>query len=170
MDDMNARVDTMEESNPDMESKWLTFWLDGQLYGASVAHVEQIVSMMPITEIPEYPHYSKGIINIRGSIVPLIDLRIRLGKEEAEYNDYTCIVICRIDDAMIGFIADAVDAVVSIEPEQITEAPKIVEEDTSNYLVGIARLVSNDGSEEKMVLCLDTKRVLLSMDADVSAE
>ena len=104
-----AKINTVEQSvmenNPDLETKWLTFWLDGQLFGSSILHVEQILSMMPITEVPEYPHYSKGIINIRGAIVPLIDLRLRLGKEEAVYTDHTCIIICRIGEDQIGFIA-----------------------------------------------------------------
>ena len=104
MDDLTMNT-TQDPTNPDLEGKWLSFWLDGQLYGSSIVHVEQIVSMMPITEVPEYPHYAKGIINIRGSIVPLIDLRLRLGKEEAAYTDHTCIIICRIGEDQIGFIA-----------------------------------------------------------------
>lgn len=155
----NAVGQSAQENNPDLESKWLTFWLDGQLFGSSILHVEQIVSMMPITEVPEYPHYAKGIINIRGTIVPLIDLRLRLGKEAAEYTDHTCIIICRIGEDQIGFIADAVDAVLTIKPEQISAPPQIGEDATNRYLIGIARLAGEDG--EKLVLCMDTTKVLL---------
>ena len=164
------RTNTMEQSvtenNPDLESKWLTFWLDGQLFGSSILHVEQIVSMMPITEVPEYPHYAKGIINIRGVIVPLIDLRLRLGKEETAYTDHTCIIICRIGEDQIGFIADSVDAVLTIKPEQISAPPQIGEEATNRYLIGIARIPSEDGSQEKLVLCMDTTKVLLRDELD----
>ena len=125
--------------------------------------------MIPITEVPEYPVYSKGIINIRGSIVPLIDLRVRLGKEEVPYTDSTCIIICRIDEAMVGFIADAVDAVVSVEVGQITSPPEIVEDACENYLLGIARLPAIDSAGDKLVLCLDTRRALLNTSADESA-
>lgn len=149
------------ENNPDMEGKWLTFWLDGQLFGSSIVHVEQIVSMMPITEVPEYPHYAKGVINIRGSIIPLIDLRLRLGKEEAAYTDHTCIIICRIGEDQIGFIADSVDAVMNIAPEQISAPPQMGEDATNRYLTGIARIPAEGGAAEKLVLCLDTTRVLL---------
>ena len=159
MVDLNVSVD--QQSNPDLEGKWLTFWVDGQLYGSSIALVEQIVSMMPITEVPEYPYYAKGIINIRGSIVPLIDLRLRLGKEEAEYTDHTCIIICRLEDSPIGFIADSVDAVLTIAPEQITPPPKMGEDGANRYITGIARIPSDDGAEETLVLCLDTTKVLL---------
>ena len=155
----NAAEQFVAEHNPDLESKWLTFWLDGQLFGSSILHVEQIVSMMPITEVPEYPHYAKGIINIRGTIVPLIDLRLRLGKEEAVYTDHTCIIICRIGEDQIGFIADAVDAVLTIRPEQISAPPQIGEDAANRYLIGIARLADDGG--EKLVLCMDTTKVLL---------
>ena len=149
-------------NNLDLESKWLTFWLDGQLYASSILHVEQIVSMMPITEVPEYPHYAKGIINIRGAIIPLIDLRLRLGKEEAAYTEHTCIIICRIGDDQIGFIADSVDAVLTIKPEQMSPPPQLSDEVSSNrYLTGVARLLGEDGVSEKLVLCLDTTKVLL---------
>lgn len=158
-------VDAVEETNPDLEVKWLTFWLDGQLYGSSIVHVEQIVSMMPITEVPEYPRYAKGIINIRGSIIPLIDLRLRLGKEEAEYTEHTCIIICRIEESPIGFIADSVDAVMTIPPEAISAPPKMGDDNSSRYLTGVAR-IAGDGGQEKLVLCLDTTKVLLRGELD----
>ena len=163
-----TKIKTTEQSgmdnNPDLETKWLTFWLDGQLFGSSIRHVEQILSMMPITEVPEYPHYSKGIINIRGAIVPLIDLRLRLGKEEAAYTDHTCIIICRIGEDQIGFIADSVDAVLTIQPEQIDAPPQVGEDSTNRYLVGIARIPGETDGQEKLVLCLDTGKVLLRDD------
>ena len=158
---VTATPETNELSNPDLDFKWLTFWLDGQLFGSSIAHVEQIVSMMPITEVPEYPHYAKGIINIRGSIIPLIDLRLRLGKEEAEYTEHTCIIICRVEENQVGFIADSVDAVITIPPEAISVPPKMGEDSTNRYLVGVARIPVDDGEGEKLVLCLDTTKVLL---------
>ena len=119
MAEYSTAVENVMDENRDLLEKWLTFCLDGQLYGSSIVHVEQIVSMMPITEVPEYPPYAKGVINIRGAIVPLIDLRLRIGKAEAEYTDQTCIIICRINENQIGFIADSVDAVMTIQPDMI---------------------------------------------------
>ena len=159
MEERNISIEL--ERNPDLEGKWLTFWLNGQLFGSSIAHVEQIVSMMPITEVPEYPHYAKGIINIRGAIVPLIDLRLRLGKEEAAYTDHTCIIICRVGEDQIGFIADSVDAVMTIAPEQISAPPQVGEDSTNRYLIGIGRIPGENGAQDPLVLCLDTTKVLL---------
>lgn len=164
MQEYTTNAAEMPAVNPDMVGKWLTFWLDGQLFGTSIELVEQIVSMMPITEVPEYPYYTKGIINIRGAIVPLIDLRLRLGRQETKYTDQTCIIICRIGEDLIGFIADAVDAVQTISAEQISAPPQIGEEITNRYLLGIARIPDEAGAGEKLILCMDTVKVLLHME------
>ena len=165
MVEYSTTTENVMDENKDLLEKWLTFWLDGQLYGSAIVHVEQIVSMMPITEVPEYPHYAKGVISIRGTIIPLIDLRLRIGKAEAAYTDQTCIIICRIDDNQIGFIADSVDAVMTITPDMISPPPKMGEDGSARYLSGIARISTEDG--EKLVLCLDTTKVLLDNEMDL---
>ena len=148
----------------DLEGKWLTFWLDKQLYSLSILNVEQIVSMQPITEMPEYPAYAKGIINLRGNIIPLIDLRLRLGKKEAEYNDHTCVIINKVQGSMIGFIVDEVDAVVDITADIVSKPPRM-DDRSESYLIGVARLPDN--GKEKIVLCLDGTRVLKNDELDM---
>ena len=165
MVEYSTTTENVMDENKDLLEKWLTFWLDGQLYGSAIVHVEQIVSMMPITEVPEYPHYAKGVISIRGTIIPLIDLRLRIGRAEVEYTDQTCIIICRIDDNQIGSIADSVDAVMTITPDMISPPPKMGEDGSARYLSGIARITTEDG--EKLVLCLDTTKVLLDNELDL---
>ena len=160
------KYDRTEELVPvETDGKWLTFRLDGQLYGVPVSCVEQILSMMPITEVPEYPYYSKGIINVRGSIVPVIDLRLRLGRTEAENTDYSCIIICRIHENLIGFIADGVDSVLEIPEDSITAPPQIGGNSDASYLTGIARIIGEDQTET-LVLCLDAVQALLNTDQD----
>ena len=151
-------------SGSDLEGKWLTFWLDKQLYSLSILNVEQIVSMQPITEMPEYPAYAKGIINLRGNIIPLIDLRLRLGKKEAEYNDRTCVIINKVKGSMIGFIVDEVDAVVDITADIVSKPPRM-DDRAESYLIGVARLPDN--GKEKIVLCLDGTRVLKNDELDM---
>ena len=140
--------------------KWLTFRLDGQLYGASIVHTEQIISMMPVTTVPEYPVYAKGVIDLRGMIVPVIDMRLRFGKSEAAYTERTCIITCRMDNDLIGFIVDEVDAVIDIEPDTISPPPRVSEDPNARYLTGIARVSSENGAKEKIVLCIDVTRIL----------
>lgn len=151
-------------SGSELEGKWLTFWLDKQLYSLSILNVEQIVSMQPITNMPEYPAYAKGIINLRGNIIPLIDLRLRLGKEEAEYNDHTCIIINKVNGSMIGLIVDEVDAVVDITADIVSKPPRM-DDRSESYLIGVARLPDN--GREKIVLCLDGTRVLKNDELDM---
>ncbi|MDO5602050.1 MAG: chemotaxis protein CheW [Oscillospiraceae bacterium] len=147
------------KGNGDTTGKWLTFWLDKQLFGVPIDGVEQIVSMQPITVVPEYPAYAKGIINLRGTIIPLIDFRLRLGKPETEYNDHTCIIINNVENSQLGFIVDEVDAVIDIPQADIAPPPQMGGDKANRYLTGVAR-ISDDYGTEKMVLCLNAAEVL----------
>lgn len=138
----------------DMDGKYLTFITDRQLFGVPIADVVQIVGMQEITEIPEFPSYAKGIINLRGSIIPLIDVRLRFGKSERAYDERTCIIVTLIHDISVGFIVDEVDAVTNISDENISEPPKLSNGNTDCYLIGVAKL------ESRVVLLLNTARLL----------
>lgn len=149
----------------ELDNQLLTFWLDNQMFGVSITNVSQIISMLPVTEMPETPEYVKGIINLRGNIIPIIDMRLRLGKPEAGYTDRTCIVIANVNDGQLGFIVDEVDAVLRISREQISNAPRIGDDYSNRYLNGIATIPSADGSE-KIVLWLNLGKVLLQDELD----
>ena len=138
----------------DTEGKYLTFFTDGQLFGVPISEVVQIVGMQEITAIPEYPAYAKGIINLRGSIIPVIDIRLRLGKNEAEYNDRTCVIVINVCSAYFGFIVDEVDEVTDIESSLIAPPPRVSGESMNQYLTGVAQL------GEKIVLLIDATRIL----------
>lgn len=157
MENENSTLETMNvavHDNDEMKGKYLTFWTDGQLFGVPIKDVVQIVGMQKITEIPEYPFYAKGIINLRGTIVPLIDMRLRLSKPEQEYNDRTCIIVTNIHDKYFGFIVDSVEEVTDISDDLITPPPKISGDSVNKYLTGVAKL------EDKLVLTIDTAKVL----------
>ena len=146
----------------EQDNQLLTVWLDGQLYGAAIDHVDQIISMQPISSVPEFPPYAKGIINLRGSIIPVIDLRLRLGKQETAYTERTCIVNILVGNQQLGCIVDAVDAVVHVTDDQILPPPQMSEKTSANrYLTGIAQLSTESGGAEKVVLCLDLTKLLL---------
>ena len=157
---LTGEFESASEIDRDLMEKWLTFWLDGQLYGASVIHVEGILSMQPITTVPEYPAYAKGIIDLRGTIIPVLDLRLRFGKKEAAYTEKTCIINCRVGENNIGFIVDEMDAVLSITGDKISNPPRMVEDPSKRYLTGIARVTAEADGKEKIVLCLDVTKVL----------
>jgi Chemotaxis signal transduction protein len=138
----------------EMKGKYLTFWTDGQLFGVPIADVVQIIGIQEITPIPDSPAYAKGVINLRGSIIPVIDVRIRFNKPEGKYNERTCIIVTKIDESFIGFIVDSVDEVTTISDENISPAPRVSKDRTNAYLNGIGKV------ENKVVLLLDTSKIL----------
>ena len=155
-------AETVDVDATEANDQYLTFRLEKQLYGVSINYVEQIISMQPVTEVPEYPPYAKGIVSLRGSIIPIIDLRMRLGRTETEYTERTCIVITSIGDHQLGCIVDEVDAVIHVADSQIEPPPRMNEVSTANrYLTGIARIPGENDAGEKIVLCLDLTKILL---------
>ena len=128
----------------------------------NMRYVEQIINMQEVIEVPGYPPYAKGIVNLRGSIVPILDLRMRLGRTEGMYTQRTCIVIMSINDQQMGYIVDEVDAVVVVSNKQIEPPPHMrdVSED-KRYLTGIAKLPGENGVGEKIVLCLEPTKIEL---------
>lgn len=141
-------------ANSQMSGKYLTFWTERQLFGVPIADVVQIIGIQEITPIPEFPNYAKGVIDLRGSIIPVIDVRIRFGKEEAQYDERTCIIVTSIENSYIGFIVDAVDEVTDINDDAISPPPKVSQDCSNAYLIGISKV------ENKVVLLLDTKKIL----------
>ena len=112
MDNLDIGLNQISGSIDEMRGRYLTFFIDNQVFGIPIADVIQIVGVQEITEVPEFPTYAKGIINLRGNIVPLIDMRIRFHKEELPYNDRTCVIVTNIGSRLIGLVVEAVDEVV----------------------------------------------------------
>lgn len=146
---LESVVDTSE-----LDGKYLTFWTDGQLYGIPIINVVQIVQMQEITSIPESPSYMVGIINLRGSIVPVIDVRLRFGKTSEAYSERTCIIVANIGQLTIGFIVDGVDEVTDIADEEISPPPSISHSAVNTFLTGIGK------TQKKVTLLLDVEKLL----------
>ena len=144
------------ENESDMEGKFLTFFIEKQLFSIPITDVVQIVSMQAINEIPDSVNYMKGVINLRGSIIPVIDIRLRLGKNEKAYDERTCIIVVLINQKEIGLIVDEVDAVVDITDEYISHLPQIADNKGQEYLSGIAKL------DNKVVLMMQPSKLLIS--------
>lgn len=150
------RVNQLMDMESDMEGKFLTFWMDRQLMAIPIAHVVQIVGIQTISEIPDSVPYLKGVINLRGSIIPVIDIRLRLGKMEKSYDERTCIIIVSTHEQEIGLIVDEVDAVVAISDDHISPPPPISDAAKQSYLSGIAKL------DRTVVLILNAATILAS--------
>jgi purine-binding chemotaxis protein CheW len=149
---VNNNIEEYTENT--LDNTFLTFWTDKQLFGIPITDVVQIIGIQGITPIPDFPRYAKGIINLRGSIIPVIDIRIRFAKPEIPYNERTCIIVTRIEDAYMGFIVDAVAEVTNIKEDKITAAPKVAKDTTNKYLTGIGQIKDN------VLLLLDIEKIL----------
>lgn len=159
---MEPARNIMQQINPDddISMKYLTFRVDSQYYGLPINNVIEIVQMQPATELPELPYYAKGIINLRGRVVPLIDVNLRFGKPEPEYTERTCIIIIDIDGLHAGFIVDQVEEVMDIDQSVVSPPPSFSADMSTRFVTGIGRM-------EKYLVLLLNERLLLS-DTDIS--
>ena len=152
----------IDELLDESHMRYLTFLTDQQLFGLPITEVVQITQMQEIIPLPEQSHYVKGIINLRGQIVPVIDVRLRFGKEAVAPTERTCIIIAHVQGSDFGLLVDEVDEVVDIEAEQISTPPKIgADSNTVNdYLIGIAQLKKCENQKDRVVLLLHAGKIL----------
>ena len=124
----------------DKAGKYLTFVLDDRRYAFSIKSVIEIIGIQDITPVPESPVYMKGIINLRGRIIPLIDMRLRFKKAAIPYNKRTSIIIVRINEVDIGFIVDRVEEVTDISAEELSPPPVVTMDGASKYVMAIGKI------------------------------
>ena len=144
----------LEFEEDTQKNRYLTFSLEKETYGVEIKYVIEIIGIQTITEIPELPEYIKGIINLRGKIIPVMDVRLRFKKDPLEYNDRTCVIIVDMNEILIGLIVDKVAEVVRIAEEDIIEPPKINKEIKNIYIKNIGRIGDN------VKLLLDCEKLL----------
>lgn len=134
--------------------QYLTFILDKDYYGIDISNVKEIIGMKKITQMPQQPDYVNGVINLRGRIIPTIDVRTRFRKEKIEYDERTCIIVVDVQETMIGFIVDRVDEVITISPESISDPPRFNQDFKGRYVKGIAKI------EDRIIMLLDSSLLL----------
>jgi purine-binding chemotaxis protein CheW len=138
-----------------LAGKYLTFKLADEDYGLAILKVKEIIGMLPITPVPRTPEYIKGVINLRGKVIPVSSLRLRFDMRESDYTERTCIIVVEIAgasrDMHIGIVVDAVSEVLNIRDEDIQETPSFGTKVAAQYLLGMANL---DG-RVKMLLDID---------------
>jgi purine-binding chemotaxis protein CheW len=150
---------TLEVEEDTQKDRYLTFSLGKECYGIEIKYVTEIIGIQAITEIPELPLYVKGIINLRGKIIPVIDVRIRFKKEPREYNDRTCVVVIDIKNLSIGLIVDSVAEVLTVPEKDIVDPPQM-NRSVNRYIKSIGK-VGND-----VKLLLDCEKLLSENELD----
>lgn len=145
------------------KGKFMTFQTGKEYFGISISFVNEIIAMQPITAIPEVDDYIKGLINLRGKIIPVIDVRLRFKMEPVEYNDRTCIIVIDVKNTVIGLIVEKIAEVDDIMDDDIVPPPTIGHKDneSNKYVYGLAR------TGDSVKLLIDPERLIKQEDINV---
>lgn len=136
------------------EGKYLTFVLGGEEYGLEILKVREIIGVMDITSVPQTPVFVKGVINLRGKVIPVIDLRLKFGMEEAQPTDETCIIVVDIGGSLIGIFVDTVSEVLDVTADQIEPPPSFGSAIDTAFILGMGKI------KGKVKILLDIDKVL----------
>ncbi len=147
----------------DKGGKFLTFSLAGEEYGIGILKVKEIIGMMPVTLVPQTPPFVKGVINLRGKVIPVIDLRVKFGMEAMSYTDRTCIIVVEIaggdsGPTMMGIVVDSVSEVANIKNDDVEETPQFGSKLNTDYILGMAK------TNAEVKILLDIDRVLTTQE------
>lgn len=141
--------------------KYLTFSMGNEEYGISILKIKEIIGMLPITNVPQTPEFVKGVINLRGKVIPVIDLRLRFGMEAIPYTDRTCIIVTEVegeDTILTGIVVDSVSEVLNIRSSEIEDTPTFGKNMNMEYILGVAKM------EDCVKILLDINKVLSGED------
>ncbi len=158
MAELSETMDQAIKVMAEKEGKYLTFSLANEEFGIGILKIREIIGMMSITTVPQTPEFIKGVVNLRGKVIPVIDLRLRFGMETVEYNERTCIIVVEIESAKrkvtIGVVVDSVSEVLNIVAEDIEDTPSFGTKLNTNYILGMAK------SEGAVKILLDIDKIL----------
>lgn len=150
----------LQEEEDTQKDKYLTFTLGEEVYGIDIKVVIEIIGIQKITAVPEVPEYVKGIINLRGKIIPVVDMRLRFRREFLEYSDRTCVVVIEVNGVLIGLIVDGVSEVLDITEKNVVPPPEL-KASQNKYIRGIGK------TEEGVVLLLDWMKLFSENDQEM---
>lgn len=149
-----------EEDEDTQEDKFLTFVLNGEEYGIEIRHVTEIIGIQSITAVPDMPHYIKGVINLRGKVIPVMDVRLRFGLEERAYDDRTCIIVINIEEQSVGMIVDRVSEVLDIPKSDVEPPPKVNKAESSRFIKGMGKV------DERVKILLNEYQLLFDFNKE----
>lgn len=152
---MAESVKTTNAPKDDLAGRYLTFQLGETTYGIELLHVVDIISILAITSVPNVPKYVKGIINLRGKIIPVVDMRLKFGREEIAYDERTCIIVINIEKVQVGLIVDRVSEVLSFDLDSISLIPEFDQYNSNKFFSSIGRVGA------KLVMNLDCRKIFL---------
>ena len=153
METMTEAVNTSSASNASLGGKYLTFRLSTEEYGVEILKVREIIGLMEITSVPQVPEFVRGVINLRGKVIPVVDLRLKFGMPPAEYTDQTCTIVVDVG-TLIGVIVDTVQEVLDINAHQIDPPPPLGGGVDIGFILGMGKV------HDEVKILLDIDKVL----------
>jgi len=145
----------VEESERDQELiQLVTFSIGEEEFGVNILQVQEIIRTMEITNVPRAPEFVEGVINLRGKVIPIVDMRSRFGLESKEHDKYTRIIVIEIDMIIVGFVVDSVSEVLRLPANQVQPPPPVVAGMDSDYIDGVGKL------EDRLLILLDLDSLL----------
>ncbi|MAM58806.1 MAG: chemotaxis protein CheW [Salinicola sp.] len=151
---MSAQANTNAPATDAASSEYLVFSLGDEEYAVDILKVQEIRGYENVTRIANVPDFIKGVTNLRGVIVPIIDLRLKFHLDKIEYGGQTVVIVVNVDDRIVGIVVDGVSDVMSLAPDQIKPAPEFGVTLSSDYLSGIGSL------EDRMLVLVDIEKLL----------
>lgn len=154
-EEMDETEELLEEDDS-QKGMFMTFQIGKEFFGISISYVSEIVAMQPITAIPEVEDYIKGLINLRGKIIPVIDVRARFKMEPIDYTDRTCIIVIEVKETVIGLIVESLAEVATIQDDDIVPPPTLGHKgyESRKYVYGLARI------GDTMKLLIDPEKLI----------
>ena len=154
----NDAADVRTQQVPDAAGKYLTFALGNEEYGLPVLKVREIIKVMDITQVPQVPDHVRGVINLRGKVIPVVDLRLKFGFPSQDYTERTCIIVVEVmlqtGKAMMGIVVDSVSEVLTFSGAEIDDTPEFGGQVNTDYMMGLAKVKGT------VKILLDLDRVL----------
>ena len=147
-----------------MDGKFLTFILGKEIYGIEILKAREIIGLMDITTVPQTPEYMKGVINLRGKVIPVIDLRLKFGMPEEEHTQETCVIVVEVNNTSLGIIVDSVSEVSDINGGEIEDAPSFGQGIDTSFIMALGKV------KDKIIILLDIEAVLSSEELEMVGE
>lgn len=153
-----------KEAAKGVEGKYLTFILDNEEYGLEILKVREIIGVMVITSVPQTPDFIKGVINLRGKVIPVVDLRLKFGMKEMEYSKETCIIVVDVQGLLMGIVVDTVSEVMDITDSEIEPPPAFGSKVKTDFILGMGKF------KEKVKILLDIAKILSTEEVAILEE
>ncbi|CAN7145446.1 chemotaxis protein CheW [Pseudorhodoferax sp. LjRoot39] len=160
---MAAVLEQSDGANATVAGEYLTFRLGQEEYGIDILKVQEIRGYEQPTRIAHAPSFLKGVVNLRGTIVPIVDMRLKFNCSQAEYNSFTVVIILHLRARIVGIVVDSVSDVLQLQADQIRPAPEVETSVDANCIVGLGAL------SERMLILLDIERLMSGVDMGLVA-